>query len=151
MKNLLFAVCCSRWPSKLSIYVHSVQSLPTAGMASGDCQSSPSSGSARPPTDDVPQPRGKKPKTEQLMNVYWDLHKDRLLPIYQMESTSRSITDWRSFMADAWAGESADVHCTVQDERKKRHHMALEKWKASGLHPLDAETQHRCVVTLNIS
>ena len=37
-------------------------------------------------------------------------------------------------MADAWVNELADVHRTVQDERKKQHHMALEKWKASGLH-----------------
>ena len=151
-KNLLFVVCCSRLPWNPSIYVHSAESPPAAGTASSDCQSPLLNGSsAQLAADDVPQPRGKKPKTEQLTNVYWDIHKDRLLPIYQKESTSRTITDWRSFMADAWANESAEVRRTVQDAREKRHHAALEKWKTSGLHPLDADTQHRCVITLNIS
>lgn len=91
-------------------------------------------------------PRGPKPKTERLMAVYWDVHKDRLQPLYQ---TSKSISgplrisDWNTFLLNAWAEESVEVQQAVKDEQGKRHSIAIDKWSASGSQPLDVETQRR--------
>ena len=95
------------------------------------------------PLDDMSEPRGKRPQIEKLMTVYWDVHKDRLLPLYQKDSGSKDIKDWSSFMVNAWAEEPPEVRHAVEGEREKRYDTALEKWSKSGSHPLDIETQRR--------
>lgn len=97
--------------------------------------------------ENIPEPRGRKPKAERLDSVYWDLHKNRLRPLYKgAGSGSKRIANWSAFLADAWAKEPDEVHRDVVAERNKRHQAAIESWSMSGLRPLDLETQRRYVV-----
>jgi len=80
------------------------------------------------------------------MAVYWELHKDRLKPLYQNSksiSGALRIGDWNTFVSNMWAEESAEVQQAVKDEQDKRHSIAIDKWSASGSQPLDVETQRR--------
>lgn len=86
--------------------------------------------------------RGPKPKTERILAVYWDLHKERLQPLYKA-SGGRSIQDWNTFLTKEWAEESNDVKQAANVERNQRHSAAMEKWNSSGSKPLDIATQRR--------
>lgn len=97
-------------------------------------------------TESLPGPRGQKPKAERILAVYWDLHKDRLQPLYQTSkslSGARRIGDWNAFLSNAWAEESVEVRQAVNAERDKRHSTAIDKWSVSGSQPLDVEMQRR--------
>jgi hypothetical protein len=94
----------------------------------------------------LPGPRGPKPTAEPIRAVYWDLHKERLQPLYQASaflSGPRRISDWNRFVANTWAEESVEIQQAVKDERDKRHSIALDKWNMSASQPLDVETQRR--------
>ena len=86
--------------------------------------------------------RGPKPKTERILAVYWDVHKERLQPLYKA-SGGRSIQDWNTFLTKEWAEESDEVKQVVDVERNQRHSAAIEKWSFSGSKPLDVATQRR--------
>jgi len=121
--------------------------LNTAGTPFGGSQVISSDGSdIAHTTENPPGPRGPKPKAERVLAVYWDLHKERLQPLYQSSesaSGSHRIGDWNIFLKHAWANEPLDVKCAVEEERDRRHSVNVDEWCSSGLQVLHAATQHR--------
>lgn len=117
--------------------------LNTAGTPFGGTQAISSKGSdVASVTGNPPGPRGPKPKADRLLAVYWDVHKERLQPLYQSVGSHR-IGDWNTFLKNAWAKESVEVQRVIEEERDRRHSVAVDKWSSSGLQPLSVETQHR--------
>lgn len=121
--------------------------LNTAGTPFGGSQVSLSDGSdVAFAAGNTPGPRGQKPKAERVLAVYWDLHKERLRPLYQnAESPSGflRIGDWNVFLKNEWAKEPLEVQRVVEEERDRRHSVSVDKWSSSGLQPLNADTQQR--------
>jgi hypothetical protein len=119
----------------------------TAGTPPGGSQAMSSDGSdVACAVGNLLGPRGQKPKAERVLAVYWDLHKERLQPLYQnaeSPSGSHHIGDWNVFLRNEWAKEPLEVQHVVEEERDRRHFVNVDKWSSSGLQPLKAETQHR--------
>ena len=85
---------------------------------------------------------GRGPKPKRILAVYWDLHKERLQPLYKA-SGGRDIRDWNLFLSKVWTEEPTEVKQVTEVEQKQRYLAATEKWSSSGSKPLDVATQHR--------